>query len=321
MDEPRDVLAAPSHPDPYPWYERLRRGQPLAFDATLRLWIVADAALVREALAHPGLRVRPPAEPVPRALAGTAAGEVFAQLVRMNDGAFHALHRPAVAASASRFTDQAVAAAAQAATHDLLRLGDANALLSALPVRAMARLMGVPAADLDATVDAVVRFVRGIAPGASASDIDGADGAARFLMHQGAAEGLAPVAAANRIALMQQSLDATAGLIGNAIVGGRTVQETLAADPAVHNTRRFAATELSLGGRRIAAGECLVLLLVAGGLGFGGGAHACPGERIALAIAATAVETLRSAGAVDGLLGRHAGYRPLANARIPHFSH
>ena len=32
MEDPRDVLQAPSHPDPYPWYARLRRDRPLFFD-------------------------------------------------------------------------------------------------------------------------------------------------------------------------------------------------------------------------------------------------------------------------------------------------
>jgi cytochrome P450 len=319
MDEPRDVLAAPSHPSPYPWYARLRRERPISFDAALGLWVVADAALVREALRHPQLRVRPPAEPVPRALVGTAAGEVFAQLVRMNDGAFHARHRPAVAASAARWGDAAVEAATAAATRDLAARLDGNAFLSALPVQAMARLLGVDAAQLDATVDAVQNFVPGVAAGATPADVDRADAAARWLLAQGEAQGLEPVAAANRIALMQQSLDATAGLVGNAILGCRGVRATLAADPPIHNTRRFAAADLELGGQRIAAGAGLVLLLVDEALAFGEGVHGCPGERVALGIAQCAVATLQSLDALAPF-SRHVGYRPLHNARIPVFA-
>ena len=56
------------------------------------------------------------------------------------------------------------------------------------------------------------------ASGAKEDVVEKADTAARLLMAQGEQQGLTPVQAANRIALVQQSLDATSGLIGNAIV-------------------------------------------------------------------------------------------------------
>lgn len=332
MDVPRHVLAAPSHPQPYAWYAQLRRASPLHFDDELRLWVASGAALVREALLQPALRVRPPAEPVPAPLRGTATGEVFAQLVRMNDGAFHARHRPAVAAAAARWEGSSVAEAAGAAVRDLApRLGP-DALLSAVPVQAMARLLGVPAEELDACVARVQAFTRGIAPGAGPQAIAAADAAAVALMAQGEREGLDRARAANRIALMQQALDATAGLVGNAIQavqqggpqaleGTAFVEQVARRDPAIHNTRRFAAEDVVLGGQRIAAGQGVVLVLVdeEGTLGFGHGAHACPGERIALHIAAAALRTLQSTGALHAF-GPVRGYRPLPNARIPLFA-
>ncbi|MFE2246392.1 hypothetical protein ACFXC2_06350, partial [Streptomyces lavendulae] len=74
-------------PDPYPFYARLVAERPFAFDEALGAWVAADAAAVRAVLGSGVLRVRPVAEPVPAGLAGTAAGEVFGQLVRMTDGA------------------------------------------------------------------------------------------------------------------------------------------------------------------------------------------------------------------------------------------
>jgi cytochrome P450 len=329
MEEPRDALAAPSHPDPYGWYARLRVRSPLAFDARLRLWIVAGPYLVEQALRHPQLRVRPAQEPVPQALQGRPAGEVFALLVRMNDGDFHAQHRPAVEAAAARFPAAAVAQAAEAATRDLAPRGDANALLSAIPVQAMARLLGVRADALDRTVEWVHDFTRGIAPGADANALARADVAVAALMAQGEEEGLARVTAANRIALMQQALDATAGMIGNAVRAalalgeeagdaGELVARVARHDPAVHNTRRYAAADLELGGQRIAAGDALLLLLV-NEHPFGAGAHACPGERIALQIAASALRTLQALGPLEKRFGAVRGWRPLPNARIPIF--
>ena len=90
-------------------------------------------------------------------------------------------------------------------------------------------------------------------------------------------------------------------------------------DPAVHNTRRFAAQERELGGERIPAGYGVLLVLV-GSHPFGAGAHACPGERIALQIAATALRTLQAAGPLARRFGGVQGYRPLPNARIPVFA-
>lgn len=332
MDVPRHVLAAPSHPQPYAWYAQLRRASPLYFDEELRLWVASGAALVREALLQPALRVRPPAEPVPAPLRGTATGEVFAQLVRMNDGAFHAQHRPAVAAAAARWDGRSAAEAAGAAVRDLAPRLAPDALLTAVPVQAMARLLGVPAKELDACVGWVQAFTRGIAAGADPQAIAAADAAAVALMAQGEREGLDRVRAANRIALMQQALDATAGLVGNAIhalrqggpqalEGTAFVEQVARRDPAIHNTRRFAAEDLALGGRRIAAGQGVVLVLVdeEGTLGFGHGGHACPGERIALHIAAAALRTLQSTGALQAF-GPVRGYRPLPNARIPLFA-
>ena len=63
------------------------------------LWVASGAQLVEEVLSHPALRVRPLAEPVPAAIAGGSAGEVFGALVRMNDGARHNIAVAAVLSS------------------------------------------------------------------------------------------------------------------------------------------------------------------------------------------------------------------------------
>jgi cytochrome P450 len=131
---------------------------------------------------------------------------------------------------------------------------------------------------------------------------------------------------------MQQALDGTAGLIGNAIRRAQAlsapvtdpmalVAETSRCDPAIHNTRRFAAADCELGGHRIARGDGLLLLLVGEPgqpLAFGAGAHACPGDRIALQVAASALQALQDLDAL-GRFGPVAGYRPLVNVRVPVF--
>ena len=350
--------AAVVHPDPYPYYARLRRERPLYLDSGLGLWVAATHEAVEAALNHPALRVRPPAEPVPRALVGTPAGEVFARLVRMNDGDFHVRHKPAVEQAARRFSLADVGQAAQTAALDLAARVDANALLTALPVQAVARLLRVPPSLLEATTRWVQEFVQGIAPQASAETITRANEAAVQLMAQGEAQGLDAVQSANRIAMMQQSLDATAGLVGNTVrllrdrpelIAGAPKLETWRAivaevarwDAPVQNTRRFAAADLTLAGQAIAQGQGVLLLLASANrdqalnrdpdvfdparterrsMSFGAGVHGCPGEAIAIEIAAAGLQALHSARPLNELFGPCTGFRPLANARIPVFA-
>ena len=288
---------------------------------------------------------------------GTPAGEVYARLVRMNDGDFHARHRPGVLGAASRFPLAEIAQAAAQAALDLAPRLDANALLSALPVQSMARLLGVAAARLDLTVGWVQDFVQGIAPSASGQAVSAASRAALELAAQGEAQGLDAVQSANRIALMQQSLEATAGLLGNTVrlmqrrpdLGAaeasldawrNTVAEVARWDSPVQNTRRFAANDLTLAGQPIAQGQGVVLVLASANrdeslnrdpdafdaqrrdrrsLSFGAGGHACPGEAIAIEIAAAGLCALQAAGPLERVFGRSIGYRASTSARIPVF--
>lgn len=353
---PADPVAAVTHPDPWPYYRQLRETRPLYFDAGLGLWVASSQAVISEALQHPALTVRPPGDPVPAALQGTPAGEVFARLVRMTDGAFHAAHKPAVVQAARRWTLDDVERASQAAAADLLpRLG-ANDLLGRLPVQTMARLLGVPDSGLDATCARVLAFVQGIAPGAPETAVALASEAAQALMAQGEAQGLDAVQAANRIALMQQSLDATAGLLGHTVLMLRRhpalagaadrsltamrdfVTEVERHQAPIQNTRRFAAQALQLAGQPIAKGQGVLLILASGNrdaalnpqpdsfdprrsdgrsLGFGAGVHACPGAAIAIETVAAGLNWVRAGSRFDQYFGRQAGFRPLGNARIP----
>ncbi len=353
---PANPVAAATHSDPYAYYARLRHESPWYFDDALGLWVAASADAVQAALTHPLLLVRPPAEPVPKALVGTPAGDVFARLVRMNDGEFHARHRPDVQRATARFTMDDVARAAQEAARDLAPSVDGNAFLSAVPVQSIARMVGVPAASLDRTVACVEAFVQGIGSNANGQTVALASEAAAELMAQGEAQGLDPVRSANRIALMQQSLDATAGLLGNTILLLRSrpdlvaprapletwrtvVAEVARWDAPVQNTRRFAAADLVVAGQDIAEGQGVLVLLASANrdpvlnrhpdvfdagrrqrrsMSFGSGVHACPGDAIAVEIAASALQTLESLGH-RALFGEHSGYRPLPNARIPQF--
>src|SRR5437763_3149656 len=96
---PRDPIAAVTHRDPYPYYAELVARRPLHRDDGLGLWIAAGAAAVTAVLTSEACRVRPVAEPVPAAIVGSPAGEIFGRLVRQNDGARHAPLKRAVSTS------------------------------------------------------------------------------------------------------------------------------------------------------------------------------------------------------------------------------
>ncbi|WP_332774607.1 cytochrome P450 [Polaromonas sp.] len=359
LAQPVNPIAAVTHDSPYPYYRQLREQRPLYFDEGLKLWVASSHAVVDEAFRCVALRVRPPAEPVPQALLGTAAGEVFAQLVRMTDGEFHAAHKPAVAQGARRWTLAQLALASRDTAAELFPALDANTFLTALPVQAMARLLGVSASLLGQTSQWVHEFTQGIAPGAAADRVARASVAAQGLMAQGLEQGLSSVQAANRIAMMQQSLDATAGLLGNTVcqlqrepaLAQRTAQsldftrelvaEVARWDAPVQNTRRFAADQLVLAGQSIEQGQGVLLVLASANrdpalnvqpdlfdpqrqqrrsMTFGAAAHACPGELIAIEIVAACAHWMGGEGLFDTYFGRQAGFAPLSNARIPVFA-
>src|SRR5687768_4077275 len=96
---PRDPIAAVTHPDPYPYYADLLARTPLYRDELLGLWVAASAEAVTAVLTSDCCRVRPPSEPVPRALLGSPAADIFGALVRMNDGAAHCPRKRAVSAT------------------------------------------------------------------------------------------------------------------------------------------------------------------------------------------------------------------------------
>ncbi|HEV8141500.1 MAG TPA: cytochrome P450, partial [Methylomirabilota bacterium] len=80
---PSDPVAAVTHPDPYAYYADLVAHRPLYRDESLGLWVASSAAAVTAVLTNDRCRVRPTAEPIPVALVGSTAAEIFRHLVRM----------------------------------------------------------------------------------------------------------------------------------------------------------------------------------------------------------------------------------------------
>jgi cytochrome P450 len=301
--DPTDPVKAVVHPDPYPYYATLRDGPPLAWNATLRLWVASRAEVIETLLqAHGALRVRPAAEPVPRAIVGQPAGEVFGHLVRMNEGAAHQAHRPALQRALAGLDLQGAHATALEAATGTRALPLSDALFS-IPLRAVARLLGFGDAALP-RVDGWMRdFVACLSPLSSEAQLGAASVAAAALMtrfealaadgpatrgtlltavREAEPAGTPPSRAllANLVGLLSQTCDATAGLLGNGLIAWRrepaareaaatrdglqmVVQETARHDPSVHNTRRFVAEPVDIAGTTLAAGDAVLLVLAA----------------------------------------------------------
>ncbi len=296
---PADPVAAATHADPYPYYAALREGPPLAWNATLRLWVASRADVVAQVLqAHGALRVRPAAEPVPHAIAGSAAGEVFAHLVRMNDGAAHEAHRPVLQRALAGLDLNAVR---EAALQVALRVPRQQALsdtVFSMPVQSVAHLLGFADDALPQVEQWVRDFVACLSPLSTPEQLQGASAAAVGLMARfealvaGAAprhgtllagvlaDHAAPSRAllANLVGLLSQTCDATAGLLGNSLVAllrmpslrtavrsrdglQAVVEETARHDPSVQNTRRVAVAPITIAGTSVAAGDVVLVLL------------------------------------------------------------
>ncbi|MBO4123701.1 cytochrome P450 [Cupriavidus gilardii] len=295
---PPDPLTAATHPDPYPYYRELARMQPFHRDAMLMLWVAAGPAEVAAVLSHPACRVRPPGQPVPPPLAQSPAGNLFARLIRMNDGPGHVPLKAVLQRQLASLELGEVRAAASGwarllpATHD--HAATANRWSSALPVIAIAGLLGFAAVDDEATASRIAAqiasFAAAMSPLAGPADIAaGIDAAAslqtlplradtpwtRALREHARAAGVDDTAlAANLLGLMVQSCEATAGLIGNTLLWlardaaaahdlPATVATVLRADPPIHNTRRFMAEDARVCGVPLRRGDGILVLLAA----------------------------------------------------------
>ena len=188
-----------------------------------------------------------------------------------------------------------------------------------VPLVVLAERLGL--ADPAAAVAEVTAVAAAYHPGAEPAAVRRADRAVAALL---AMSPPAPAeVTANRLGLLVQAADATAGLIVAAVRHGLAapdglgtdalLAEVLRLDPPVRVTRRVAADPLSLGGQPVRAGERLLLRFDAANrdpaafpepdrfrasranaaLTFGAGPRGCPGQRHALALAAGVVGVLR----------------------------
>ncbi|WP_455275232.1 cytochrome P450 [Ralstonia thomasii] len=342
---PADVLQAIVHADPAPYYAELAATRPFFFDATLGWWVAASAEAVDAVLGSRACRVRPADEPVPKAVAATPTGAFFGRLVRQIDGPDHSTRKAKVMAALGRLDVSALAG--QALRHARTALPDAASLDAALdadahfrvPLATMAQTLLGDHADAPACQADIAAYLAALGPGASAGVVAQADAAVGRLQQRFADSPFAggdddsDADIANLAALLAQTYDACAGLLGNCIVAlsrhaGLTarlraqplaiepfVREVLRRDAPVQNTRRFVAHDIALLGQPLRAGDKVLVVLAAANVDgttnpdplrfdsdrtaprlwtFGGGTHRCPADALATAIARETVRHLLS---------------------------
>jgi len=262
MTFPQDPLAAVTHPDPYAYYANLVMRTPLYRDNELGAWVATGAQAVTAVLTNNLCRVRPATEPVPRALLGSPAADIFRHLVRMNDGEGHCPFKQAVSAALQSLDENQ--AAEQSGNWARLLSSEIENFVFHLPVYVMGSLIGVPQDMLRQTALWMSDFARCIAPASNPDrpdQIERGKAAAGYLMEMfralladkgaGAADGLlwalareakrlgredANVIVANGIGFLFQPYEATAGLIGNtllALAARPELREQVAADPCL----------------------------------------------------------------------------------------
>ncbi len=289
----QSATTAGTSADPYPFYADLVARRPFGPDGPL--WVAAGAEAVEAVLTDPVCRVRPAAEPVPRGIVGTPAGEVFGSLVRMTDGEpQHRLKRVVLDALGTVDAD-GVTALAAAAARDVLEADDPwEELLFGVPARVVAALCGLDPGGSAEAAALIGDFVRCIPASATPEDQSAAASAAGKLLDLLGPElaadrdsllgelvraatradwsATAPLLA-NAVGLLSQTFDATAGLIGGtALALAREprptdlrafVDEVARHDAPIQNTRRFTAAPTRVAGQDVPAGAAVLLLLAA----------------------------------------------------------
>lgn len=379
-----DLMVAATHADPYDYYRTLAARGDLYRDTTSHLWIATTWQIMEAILASPLCHTRPLSEPIPAAIVDGPAGGIFRGLVRMIDGPRHCPLKSAIAGSIdvipvehlTQIIDERLAALDRIFAPGASGLALTRFIYS-VPVQIIARLLGVPEAQLADVTQWIDQLTVAFTPVAAPADVlAGHDAADRLLdlfghlVRERKAGLLASLAAeaerrghgreaiiANGIGFLTQTFEGTAGLIGNTLIAlarhadarsavllephlvHEAVLETLRHDPPAQSTRRFVAADGVVAGAAMRQGDAILLLLGAPGrdpafnpdpdrfdidrkhrqiVNFGAGAHACPADGIATAIAGRAVHYLLSRADFAGLL-KDIRYRRSFSVRAPIF--
>lgn len=213
-------------------------------------------------------------------------------MARFSSGPAHTERRAEVTELLEWFDLGAIEVAATEATSERL-VGRIDAMADVarrVPTEVLLHTAGVPDfehAGLIVEVRAIVEVIGRGEPSSAASDHAVERLLARFRHH--------PAGAVPVVSTLYQCFDATAWLIGTALVAEA---RGAARRHAVVQTVRAAEAATVIGATTIESGDTVVLDLAAADLEFGAGPHECPGRGAAEAILAGVQAAVRRAGYV-----------------------
>ena len=304
MEIPINPITAVTHFNPYPYYTNLVAKKPLYYDDALGQWIASSAKAVTTVLTSELCLVRPIAEPIPRTLVNSPAADIFSHLVRMTDGE-HQRTMKGAASSSLKFmdTDQITKLSQQWAeilAKDMLP-HNVNDFMFQLSVHVIGDLLGISRKMLPQSASWLDDFVRCLATGSNAEQIEKGKLAAghllklmRSVLHDSSKGLLVELVQhakdnghdqkailANGMGFLSQAYEATAGLIGNTLITlGKNLElyeklnleptlllailsEVLRYDSPVQNTRRFIAKDGIIEGQMMKTGDTILIILAA----------------------------------------------------------
>jgi cytochrome P450 len=297
-------------------------------------WVVSGHRAVATALASPVLSV------VPAGGQGTgAAAELVARMARFSDGEDHRRRR-AVVSSLLPPVPRITTITADRVNDYLLRRTstfDVMPMARQLPAEVLARGLGLPAANADRAAFLTGVLCDALAPALQPRELPpgAADEAAQelealFGQHLPAAN---PERVGAAVSVLFQARDATAALIGTAILAGsgnrsdahspgQRVEHVLRRDAPVQCTRRSAMSDAAIADVTVPAGSAVWIFLATAEQGsgmpatFGSGPHACPGAAHATAIARQVVAVIDAEG-WRPVSAQRTDYERRPNLRVP----
>ena len=299
-------------------------------------WVISGPASVAAALDSPALSVVPPTSPDRRGPAGAAA-DLTARMARFCDGELHQRRRDLLMRLLPPVAEVTRVADVRASEYLRRRRApfDIMPMARSMPVEVLARALGLAADDADRAAVLTGVLCDALAPSRQPRQgtRHGADAAAAMLGTLLAGPGsrdqeqLAAV-----ISILFQARDATAALIGAAMLPGtaptpgsapsQRVENALRNDAPVQCTRRTAMAAAPVGDAVIPAGAPVWIFVATAELGtgvpatFGAGPHGCPGAAHATAIASQVVTALHSDG-WRPVTGQRVEYETRPNIRMP----
>jgi cytochrome P450 len=298
-----------------------------------RAWVVSGGHEVAAALASPALSVAPGTGMA----GGGPAADLVARMARFSDGQDHLRRRALVVRLLPSIATAARASGARANDY-LLRRGSAFDIMPMarqLPAEVLARGLGLPPAEADRAAlltgvlcDALTPALRPRPVPPGAADSAAVELEALLGEHLKTSD---PDRAAAAISILFQARDATAALIGSAVLtgsgpatrtAGQRVDQILRREAPVQCTRRTALSDVMIADTRVPAGSAVWIFVATAERGsgmpatFGTGPHGCPGAAHATAIARQVVMVMEAEG-WRPVAAQRVEYEPRPNVRVP----